>query len=350
MVKVEVTDANDNLPEFVPSDYAATVDEGFSVGAAVVTVAAADPDSGAAGTVEFSLADDANGLFEIEAATGKIALSRSIPRGHESSYVLRVDAADGLGLRALVQARVEVFVSDASAFERPQFEFRVDEDVSPYSSVGKIRTRRSVNGFGDVRFTVYGSNAGSSVGVDPRTGELRTEARLDHETTPLIVLNVLAESDGGDETFCQVLIRVNDVNDNAPEFGTSEALAFVKEDSAPGETVYSAAARDRDAGDNGRVGYGLRSDDSGGIFRVEAETGNVVLVRPLDFETRQEYELVIEASDGGSPPLKSELKLHISANDVNDNRPVFEDKLYTFNLAETLAINIPIDSVKAIDR
>ncbi len=104
---------------------------------------------------------------------------------------------------------------DDLTFHSPQLRFSVREDVSPYSQVGVVEVDQggfpasssssSSRGRGR-RLHVYDSNAEGFLSVDPVSGVLRTEARLDHERRPDILLNVRVEDedDSEKESYCQV--------------------------------------------------------------------------------------------------------------------------------------------------
>ncbi|PKK19779.1 protocadherin gamma-A2 [Columba livia] len=55
------------------------------------------------------------------------------------------------------------------------------------------------------------------------------------------------------------------------------------------------------------------------IFQVDGETGAILLVRSLDFEEGDSYELEVQARDGGG--LFDAAKVTITVTDVNDNVP-----------------------------
>ncbi|NXI98960.1 PCDGB protein, partial [Psophia crepitans] len=60
-------------------------------------------------------------------------------------------------------------------------------------------------------------------------------------------------------------------------------------------------ATDADEGMNGHVKYSLKKtkDLASEIFRLDAETGAITLLRSLDFEEGDSYELNVQAHDGG---------------------------------------------------
>ncbi|NXY64033.1 PCDGB protein, partial [Callaeas wilsoni] len=60
-------------------------------------------------------------------------------------------------------------------------------------------------------------------------------------------------------------------------------------------------ATDADEGLYGHVKYSLKkvSDMASDIFRLNYETGEVTLLRSLDFEEGESYELEVQAHDAG---------------------------------------------------
>ncbi len=150
----------------------------------------------------------------------------------------------------------------------------------------------------------------------------------------------------------QVVVKVEDVNDNAPEFsgGATSAMVAVREDVDVGSAVYSARAVDADGGENGRITYSLGGGGEGAeFFRVDPRNGDVILARPLDREAREELTVTIQASDGGAPPLRSALRLRVRVHDANDHAPQFERDEYRIELSETFPTGTPLATLKARD-
>lgn len=91
----------------------------------------------------------------------------------------------------------------------------------------------------------------------------------------------------------------------------------------------------------GQVHYFINSGNDDGKFRVDASSGVVTLVSPLDYETAARHTLVIRASDndpsGGSARF-TEFTLNVLVDDVNDNSPVFANPVNVINVPETLSV------------
>ena len=135
--------------------------------------------------------------------------------------------------------------------------------------------------------------------LDSRSGVIRSEARLDHETHPQVVLNVQAEDQNqGQVYFVQAIISISDVNDNAPEFPFASMSTTVPEDFPTSGIFYTTLATDADQGYNGRVKYKLAEHSD--KFSIDERSGEIRLVKPLDYESENHHRIVITAEDSGT--------------------------------------------------
>ncbi|XP_071455042.1 protein dachsous-like [Hetaerina americana] len=155
--------------------------------------------------------------------------------------------------------------------------------------------------------------------------DLQINGFLDRETSPSYSL-VVEALDGGTPPLRGVMtvnVTIQDVNDNQPIFNQSRYFATVAENATIGTSVLRVYATDTDAGENGRVSYSInrRQSDRESMFRIDAETGEVAVNRPLDFETKEVHELVVVARDNGAQPLETTAFVSIRVTDVNDNQP-----------------------------
>lgn len=76
----------------------------------------------------------------------------------------------------------------------------------------------------------------------------------------------------------------------------------------------------------------------------------LVTERPLDRETRTEYNITITVTDLGTPRLKTEHNITVLVSDVNDNAPAFTQSSYTLFVRENNSPGLHIGSVSATDR
>ncbi|XP_076993345.1 protocadherin beta-15-like [Tamandua tetradactyla] len=153
--------------------------------------------------------------------------------------------------------------------------------------------------------------------------ELVIDKELDREEQPELRLTLTA-TDGGSPPrsgTAQVRVVVLDVNDNAPEFEQRRYEVQVPENSRVGSLVVRVSARDLDAGTYGEISYSLfySSQEISKTFELSRLSGEVRLIKALDFEAISSYELDVEASDGGG--LSGKCSVSIKVVDVNDNAP-----------------------------
>ncbi|XP_043223379.1 protein dachsous-like [Amphibalanus amphitrite] len=352
MVKVQVGDVNDNAPAFYPRQYNVSLRETQSRSAPVVVVAATDGDSGANGRVSYAIVGgNERGLFRIDRETGEVFVTRAVTKSQTVHHLL-VEATDGGGLKSRVNAEISLSVIDTRQqppiFDRARYSYSVREDVPRGTLVGAVSATSRQSG-GAVRYSIYSGDPDGAFAIDPKTGEISTAAQLDHEQHSSVLLNVQATS-GRPPTFghTQVNVTIGDVNDFAPEFDAVEATLSLPENTELRTAIYSAHARDHDSGENGRVRYRLlRNPD--GVFGISARDGSLSLVKKVDYEQRRAYQLVIAATDTGTPPLSTNLTLHIDVQDFNDNEPQFERDEYQVSVKESLEVNTQFLQLTATD-
>ncbi|KAJ8985393.1 hypothetical protein NQ317_007551 [Molorchus minor] len=349
MIKIQVTDVNDNRPIFYPSEYNVSLRDGGASSSAttpVVIVAATDPDSGNFGTVTI---DRNSG--EIFITRPSLLSTRSQPYHH-----LNISAVDGGNLKSLRDAEVFISVIDSAQrppiFEHPRYTYSVSENVGKDTLVGNVRAAViDSGGRSNIRYSVYSGDPEGFFKIDPITGAIRTAAALDHETKSNILLNIQAASDDPPVYgHTQVNIEIEDVNDNPPEFESNTVRISVPENVEIGVPLYAAHAKDRDSSSNGMVRYKIVNQNAaGGLFKIDQKTGHLTLTRRLDYETTQRHSIVITATDMGIPPLSANLTVLVEVQDVNDNPPVFERTEYSLSVLESLPVNSQILQLTAID-
>lgn len=138
-----------------------------------------------------------------------------------------------------------------------------------------------------------------------------------------------------------MIVRVSDVNDNAPVFLNTPYKTSVPESTPIGTTVFdNLLAEDIDAGVNGLVEYfivegtqnytsevSLTASDGFGIFEIVfPHQGQITLAKSLDYERIQKYYVTVVASDRArnvSERLTATTTLVINVEDSDDLDPSF---------------------------
>ncbi|KFV96824.1 Protocadherin beta-1, partial [Eurypyga helias] len=114
-------------------------------------------------------------------------------------------------------------------------------------------------------------------------------------------------------------VEVRDVNDNPPVFPQKEMVIEILETTSPGSRFPLESAQDKDVGSNGLQNYSLGSNSH---FSLALGTGKggvkyaeLVLERQLDREEQRELNLLLTATDGGSPPRSGTAQVRIVVMD-----------------------------------
>ena len=180
-------------------------------------------------------------------------------------------------------------------------------------------------------------------------GEITVVDTLDYETQSLYEL-LISVSDVGTPPFqfnatTTVIITVEPINEYPPVFQSSTFDFPITESAGIGTTVGSVSASDLDLGDDGVINYSIEPSAQSSLFAVEPETGCVVLIRTLDFETLSSHQVRVLASDS-SPNATSRLTatatVVVQVLDANDNSPVFERSLYFVQVSEDSPVNYEV--------
>lgn len=199
---------------------------------------------------------------------------------------------------------------------------------------------------------VPGSAVDTDLSIEQNTGEIRTKVPLDRETRPSYSLVAIPLS--GENV--RVVVRVIDENDNAPKFPSSFMSIEFPENTPRDVKRTLNAAKDMDLGNFNTQRYNIVSGNTNNAFRLSShrEKDGVLYLDlqingVLDRETIPDYSLVIEALDGGSPPLRGSMIVNVTIQDVNDNQPIFNQSRYFTTVPENATIGTSIFQVFAID-
>lgn len=199
---------------------------------------------------------------------------------------------------------------------------------------------------------VPGSAVDTELSIEQNTGEIRTKVPLDRETRASYSLVAIPLS--GENV--RVVVRVLDENDNAPTF-PSPVMSIEFPENTPRDVKRTLnPARDLDLGIYNTQRYNIVSGNVNNAFRLSShrERDGVLYLDLqingfLDRETTAAYSLLIEALDGGSPPLRGSMTVNITIQDVNDNQPIFNQSRYFATVPENATVGTSVLHVFATD-
>ncbi|PKK19735.1 protocadherin gamma-B1 [Columba livia] len=356
-VQINVTDANDNAPEITMLSVSSPVSEDAPAGTVVALLKVRDRDSGENGEVSCELSDEAplslvkssGGSYKVVTAS---ALDREQAAEHRVTVVARDQGRPSLSSSTALVLEVSDVNDNAPVFDQAEYTVRVPEDVPVGSTLVTVTATDADEGpNGHLKYSLKKATdmALDIFRLDAETGAITLVRSLDYEKDDSYEMEVQTHDGGGLFDKTKVTITVTDVNDNPPEITVSSAVSEISEDAPPGTMVALLYVQDRDSGANGEVRCSLE----GAVpFRLQSSRGSyysVVIARELDREQVSEYNLTVQAADGGSPALWSSAVLRLRVLDVNDNAPVFAEARYSARVPENNAAGALVLRVRAWD-
>ncbi|XP_023269936.1 cadherin EGF LAG seven-pass G-type receptor 2 [Seriola lalandi dorsalis] len=334
-VFVNVTDANTHRPVFQSSHYTVNINEDRPVGTTVVVISATDEDTGENARITYFM-DDSIPQFDIDSDTGAVTTQMELDYEDQVSYTLAITARDNGIPQKSDTTYLEILVNDVNdnspRFLRDHYVGSVMEDVPVFTSVVQVSATDRDSGLnGRVFYTFQGGEDGDGdFIIESTSGIVRTLRRLDRENVPIYSLQAFAVDKGVPalKTPVNIQVTILDVNDNPPVFEKDEFDIMVEENSPIGLVVAHISATDPDEGSNAQIMYQIVEGNIPEVFQLDIFSGELTALIDLDYETRAEYVIVVQAT---SAPLVSRATVHIKLVDKNDNMPVLKNFQIIFN-------------------
>ena len=249
----------------------------------------------------FRVNDDA---FAVD-SDGKLRLTRKLDYETDTQHNLRVIVSDGTSSDFM---DVVVTVQDAEIeFNAPAWETDfangvIAEDTTTGTKLATISAKREDDTTNNLGYSIVAGNDGNIFTID-NNGVLTLANALDYDdaSTYSLTIRITDTTNTAHTADVAVDIEVVNVNKDAPTAPTITWEADftggnVAEDTAIGTTLASASATDGD--DDETVTYSITAGNTGDVFFIDEDTGDISLVGALDYETDTSYTLTITASDG----------------------------------------------------
>ncbi|XP_044082057.1 LOW QUALITY PROTEIN: protocadherin alpha-10-like [Neovison vison] len=362
-VEVEVKDINDNPPVFPATQKNLFISETRALDSHFSLEGASDADIGANALLTYKLSP--NEYFSLEVPTNdqvkplQLVLKKPLDREVSSELLLVLQATDGGKPELTGSTELHITVLDvndnAPMFDKAVHRVKLLENSKNGTLV--IRLNASDLDEGSNSHILYSfaadvsSNTEDFFHIDSASGEIKVNGKIDFEETKLWKLQIEAVDKGHPPMFghCTILVEILDINDNAPELLVTSLLLSVPEDAIMGTVIALISVTDRDAGENGQVTCSLTHHVPFKLVSTFKNYYSLVLDSALDRESVSNYELVVTARDGGSPPLSATASLSVEVADVNDNAPAFAQPEYTVFVKENNPPGCHIFTVSARD-
>ncbi|XP_016426484.1 protocadherin gamma-A11-like [Sinocyclocheilus rhinocerous] len=365
-VEVEITDVNDHSPSFHDKDFYIEVAENTVTGTRFELQTARDLDVGANSVRHYQLSKNAHFDLEMKDSvygdkTPFLILQKPLDREITEKHRLLLTAVDGGNPPKSGTLNITVCVLDVND-NRPicssdTLTITLRENAIIDTVVTIINASDVDSGLNsEVEYT-YGRNTKPKIReifrLDRATGEIRVKGLIDFEENDIYSLMIRASDKGLPplNTDCQLIIKVEDVNDNNPEIQVTSLSNVVSEDAKIGTVISLISVTDKDSGINGKVVCRL-SDNVPFELKssVQDNMYSLVTKERLDREVVSEYNIKITATDLGNPSLSAYKTMFVQVSDVNDNIPEFSSNPLELYLTENNSPGASIFSVSASDK
>ena len=315
-VGINVTDVDENrAPVFTEGSgttraVAENTPAGVNIGGAVSATDADDD------ILTYTLSGIDAESFGIVSTTGQLKTRAPLDYETKNSYLVMVAVSDG---KLTDVISVGITVTDIDANKAPVFAGSrttrsIAENTPAGVNIGDAVSATDADSDASLTYTLSGTDA-ASFGVDPTTGQIKTQASLDYETKNSYTVIVTA-SDGVLTASISVAISIVDVDENrGPVFPGSRTTRSVAENTPAGVSIgIPVSATDAD-GDT--LTYSLDGTDASS-FGVLSTSGQLKTRALLDYETKNDYLVTVTVSDGA---LTASISVAITIIDVDEVPP-----------------------------
>ncbi|XP_066601612.1 cadherin-23 [Prorops nasuta] len=288
-----------------------------------------------------------------------IYLNKLLDRETKDEYALVLTLTDGkLGEGNYITQSLLLLVEDINdnvpIFRPHPTSLTVREDASPGVLTTVEATDADEGAHGQVVYYLQeldGDNDMFTITTVNGKGVIRLVGHLDYERKYLYQLRVLAVDRAINEKVntgtAAILVKVQDVEDQPPEFIAMTPVARISENARIGTSVLQVRAADGDKGINNKVTYSITKGPRY-LFDIDATSGLVFTRAQLDREADENLdgtfilEITVKEISKMVPAPSVSTEVTIILMDVNDETPTFRSSSYRAEINENAPQNTPV--------
>ena len=307
-VVVMVEDANDNAPEFQRRQYNASVSEAAFDNTLVLTVSATDGDDGinAKITYRFDENNNGDGDFEIDESSGTIRVAKNnhIDREVKSNYTLLVLAVDSghtpLTGTATVKVKVEDINDNAPRFRASTITAMVPENEPIGSTVAVIEATDPDEGVNAIiKYSFEGGPDADKFVLNNPPGKpayIINHIDLDYESGQKEYIIRLKAASQTLISAANIIIKVQDVNDNAPVLKDFTIIFNNYVDHFPNKPIGRVPAFDPDVSDQSKLTYKFLRGNEPRYLILNETSGEITLNSTLNSDVPRNGSIQVRVS------------------------------------------------------
>uniref|UniRef100_A0A9J8BK16 Cadherin related family member 1 n=1 Tax=Cyprinus carpio carpio TaxID=630221 RepID=A0A9J8BK16_CYPCA len=387
-VRVFITDANDEKPEFLNLPFVVDVPEDAASGSSIYRVQAIDRDLGSGGSVTYYLQSTPSTKFTIDGHSGvlRIRAGESLDYELSRTHFVTVVAKDGGGKyhekyqvmtsTAIITINVLDTQDSPPLFVGTPYFGYVYEVSVPGSEIFTVFAKDGdQNNPNAMHYSILSGSDGFFI-INSSSGCISlTSFPVQLKNDVYAVFQLLAVEIDTPERFsatADIVIDLLDTNDNVPKFSSEFYIARIPENSPGGSNVVSVTvstltlcltvkneffetsnltaqeylqlwATDPDSGLWGEVKYSIYG--SGADLFLIHPTSGIIYTQPwasLDAEVKSKYNFYVKAEDTEGKYNLAEV--FVTVLDQNDHPPEFNQNF----LEKTMIIGAPV-KIEAVD-
>ncbi|XP_015840547.1 fat-like cadherin-related tumor suppressor homolog isoform X6 [Tribolium castaneum] len=306
-VPVHLTDLNDNAPVFNKEIYEVKVPETAPVNTPLIRLKVTDADEGRNAQVFLEIVGgNEGGEFNINPETGMLYTAVPLDAESKQFYSLTVSAIDqgNAGTRKQSSAKVKIYVEDTNdndpIFDESEKFVPIDENLPAGTSVTTVHAKdrdRGENAY--ISYLIANINK-VPFEIDHFSGIIKTTSLLDYESMRREYVLRVRASDWGlpyrRQTEMQLTVKVQDVNDNRPQFEKVDCIGVIPRSISIGSEIITLSAIDFDSGNI--ISYRIVSGNEDGCFSIDTTSGTITVSCDLNDIRVSEREINVTATDG----------------------------------------------------
>ncbi|XP_042626525.1 protocadherin beta-16-like [Cyprinus carpio] len=360
-VTIEITDINDNIPNFKKSMIVFRISESVILGSKFMLEPAIDLDVGINGLHSYMLkpTDNFNLKFKNQPGEGKnveMVLNKPLDREKQHDIKLVLTAIDGGDPQLSGSIEIHITVLDANdnapVFLQSVYKATVTENAPKETIVSQVSATDADEGVNSkIEYSIANmqDDARQLFEIDQHNGQVTVVGLIDFEKARNYEISVQASDHGGLTDSCKIIVDVIDINDNKPVINIMSKTNVIAENSASETVVTMINVLDLDSGENGKVHCSINENIPFTLRSTNANFFSLVTDGDLDRELESEYNISVTCADEGVPSQTIIITLSLQISDVNDNAPVFDKSSYEASIQENNTPGLSIFSVRARD-